>query len=140
VPNNVLTVKTSTQIVGPVTIFNAGIYTIAIQNGAGGPTSNAQALTVNAPVTSSISPTSVTASTSSFSLTINGTNFDPSAALIVVTGPGCAPCTVPNNVLTIKTGSQIVGPVTIFTPGTYGIAIQNGVNGPVSNSQTLTVH
>jgi hypothetical protein len=140
VPNNVLAIKTSTQIVGPVTIFNPGTYNIAIQNGSGGPTSNTQTLTVNAPSTSGISPTSITASTNSFSLTINGNNFDPSGAIIVVTGPGCSSCTVPNNVLTTKTGSQIVGPVTIFNPGTYGIAIQNGVNGPVSNRQSLSVN
>jgi hypothetical protein len=140
VPNNVLTTKTSSQIIGPITIFNAGSYSIAIQNGLGGPISNGQTLTVSAPVTSSISPTSVTASPNSFSLTINGNNFDPSGAIIVVTGPGCSPCTVPNNVLTTRTSTQIVGPVTINNAANYTIAIQNGVNGPVSNGQVLTVH
>jgi hypothetical protein len=47
---------------------------------------------------------------------------------------------VPNNVLTTRTSTQIVGPVTINNAANYTIAIQNGVNGPVSNGQVLTVH
>ena len=49
VPNNVLGTKTATRIAGPLTVANAGSFTIQVRNGASGaPISNAAALTVNA--------------------------------------------------------------------------------------------
>src|SRR6185369_11170062 len=142
VPNGVLTTKTSTQLVGPVTINTAGSFTIQVQNGSGTTLSNGATLTVNPadPSISTISPTTVTAGT--FSLTINGSNFNSSTARIVVTGPNCptsTSCVVPNNVLTAKTSSQLVGPVTINTAGSFTIQVQNGT-GTLSNGRTLTVN
>ena len=143
VNNNVLTTKNPAQIVGPVIISNPGTFTIQVQNGSGATLSNGQTLTatLGTPTTINISPTSVTASPNSFPLTINGSNFDPATAQIVVTGPGCATittCVVNNNVLTTKNPAQIVGPVIISNPGTFTIQVQNGSAGTLSNGQTLT--
>ena len=144
VPNGVLTTKSTNQIVAPVTINTAGTFTIQVQNGSGTTLSNGVPLTVNSPVTpsiSSISPTNVT--TGTFSLTVSGGNFDPSTAQLVVTGPNCpttSSCVVPNGVLTGKSSSQIVGPVTINTSGTFTIQVQNGSSGTLSNGMTLTVN
>jgi pimeloyl-ACP methyl ester carboxylesterase len=143
VPNGVLTTKTSNQLVGPVTINTAGSFTIQVQNGSGTTLSNGATLTVNpaAPSISNISPTTVTAGT--FSLTINGSNFNTSNAQIVVTGPNCpttTSCVVPNGVLTTKTSNQLVGPVTINTAGSFTIQVQNGSGTTLSNGATLTVN
>src|SRR5215213_3643075 len=142
VPNGVLTTKTSNQLVGPVTINTAGSFTIQVQNGSGTTLSNGATLTVNpsAPSITNISPTTVMAGT--FSSTINGSNFNPSNAQIVVTGPNCpttTSCVVPNGVLTTKTSNQLVGPVTINTPGSFTIQVQNGSGTTLSNGTTLTV-
>ena len=142
VPNNVLTTKTGNQLIGPVAINVPGNFTIQVQNGAGTTLSNGATLTVNGtgPSISNISPT--TATIGSFPLTINGGNFDPSTAQIVITGPNCptsTSCIVPNNVLTTKTGNQLVGPVTINVPGSYAIQVQNGAGSTPSNGATLVM-
>src|ERR1051326_1471891 len=67
---------------------------------------------LDTPSINNISPTTVT--TGSFSLTINGSNFNTSTAQIVLTGPNCptiTSCVVPNGVLTTKPSGQLVGPV-----------------------------
>lgn len=125
-----------------MTINTAGSFTIQVQNGSGTTLSNGATLTVNpsAPSITNISPTTVMAGT--FSLTINGSNFNPSNAQIVVTGPNCpttTSCVVPNGVLTTKTSNQLVGPVTINTPGSFTIQVQNGSGTTLSNGTTLTV-
>jgi len=143
VPNNVLTTKNSGRLVGPVTINDAGSFNIRVQNGSGGTLSNGATLTVNAasPSISNISPTTV--STGQFSLTINGSNFDPATARIVITGPNCptnTSCVVPNNVLTTKNSGQLVGPVTINDAGSFTVQVQNGAGGALSNGASLTVN
>ena len=45
-----------------------------------------------------------------FTVTINGSGFNTSTSQILVYGTACNPCTVPNNVLTTRTSSQIIGP------------------------------
>jgi hypothetical protein len=142
VPNGVLITKTSNQLLGPVTINSPGSFTIQVQNGSGTTLSNGATLTVNpaTPSISIISPTTVTAGT--FSLTINGSNFNTSNAQIVLTGPNCptaTSCVVPNNVLTTKTSNQLVGPLTINAAGSFTIRVQNGAGGTLSNGATLTV-
>src|SRR5215213_392157 len=143
VPNGVLTSESSTRLVGPVTITTPGTFTIQVQNGSGTTLSNGASLTVTPPTPSisSISPTTATAGT--FSLTINGSNFNTSNAQIVVTGPNCpttTSCVVPNGVLTTKTSAQLVGPVTITTPGSFTIQVQNGSGTTLSNGASLTVN
>ena len=142
VPNGVLTTKTASTIVGPVTLNNSGSFTVTVQNGSGGATSNGVGLTVNAasPSISSISPSpNPPIATQQFTLTINGSNFDPSSAQILITGTLCTPCTVPNGVLTTKTASTIVGPVTLNNSGSFTVTVQNGSGGAISNGLSLTV-
>jgi len=139
----VLTTKNSGQLVGPVTINDVGSFTIRVQNGSSGTLSNGATLPVNAASLSisNISPTTVL--TGQFSLTINGTAFDPATARIVITGPNCptnTSCVVPNNVLTTKNSGQLVGPVTINDAGSFTIRVQNGSAGTLSNGATLTVN
>src|SRR6185503_20742142 len=80
-----------------------------------------------------------------FTFTISGGNFFPAGALILVTGPGCSPCTIPNNVLTTKTTSTLAGPATLTTAGTYSFVVQNGflaqtgAPGPKSAGFSVTV-
>jgi hypothetical protein len=87
-----------------------------------------------------ISPTTATVGT--FTLTVNGTGFDASTARIIVVGPSCATtdaCVVSNAELTTKTTSTIIGPVTLNTPGTFSIHVQNGSTGSFSRGATLFV-
>jgi len=143
VPNSLLTTRTAAQIVGPVTLTLAGSYLIQVQNGAGGELSNGLTLTVNPAATPSIATlTPSTIPAGAASLTLDGANFDPATAQMVVTGPGCAaaaPCLVPNGLLTTRTTTRIVGPVTLTLAGSYLIQVQNGSGGAVSNAVTLTV-
>ena len=142
-PNGVLTTKTSSTIVGPVTLNNTGTFTVTVQNGSGGATSNGVGLTVNgpSPSISSISPSpNPPIAGQQFTLTIYGSNFNSSTAQILFTGPSCSPCTVPNGVLTTKTSSTIVGPVTLYNTGSFTVTVQNGSGGATSNGVGLTVN
>ena len=142
--NGELTTRSATVLVGPVTLRAAGAFTIEVQNGSGGPPSNGITLTVIPPPTPSItgvSPTMISVGVRT-SLTITGTDFDPASAQIVVVGGACSPaspCLVPNGDLTTRTTSQIVGPVTLGTAGSFTIQIQNGAAGGLSNAVTVTV-
>ncbi len=142
VPNSVLSTKSSTLLIGPATLNTAGSYTVAVQNGSGGATSNGLSLTVGG-MTPSLSSLSTSPSPpvvgQQFTLTINGSNFDPGTAQILVFGTSCGPCTVPNGVLTTKTATRIAGPVTLNTSGSFDIRVQNGPGGGQSNALTLTV-
>ena len=60
-----------------------------------------------------------------FTLSLIGSGFDPSSAEILISGPGCTPCTIANSVLTTKTASQIVAAVTVNTAGTYSVTVEN---------------
>src|SRR4029079_7737235 len=135
----VLSTKTTTQVVAPVTLNNGGTFTVQVRNGAGGPLSSSATLTITAnPSVSSITPTSVGAGV--FNETINGSNFDPATVEVVINGPSCAPCTVPNGALTTKTSSQVVAPVNLVNTGSFTFQVCNGGSGTLSNSQTLTVN
>ncbi len=141
VPTNVLTTRSATQLAGPVTLANPGTFSIQVRNGSNGSLSNGRTVTANASVPSidSLSPTTVI--TGTFSLAINGNNFDPASAQIVVTGPGCATdtaCVVPANVLTTRSATQLAGPVTLANPGTFTIQVRNGSSGSLSNGRTVT--
>jgi uncharacterized repeat protein (TIGR01451 family) len=121
-------------------------WTVTVTNPNGG-RSNAFPFTVIAPtpaiaslVTNPSAPT-----TGTFIFTINGNNFYPAGAQILVTGPGCAPCTIPNGVLTTKTTATLSGPATLNTAGIYsfvvqnGFLAQNGAPGPRSGGASVTV-
>src|SRR4051794_25035180 len=58
-----------------------------------------------------------------FMLNISGNNFNAATALFRFNGPGCNPCTVPNNVMTSKSSTLLIGPVTLNTAGNYTVAV-----------------
>ncbi len=138
VVNSALTTKTSTQLVAPLTLNTVGNFRIQVQNGPTGTLSNRESLTVNAPSISNLSPATVPSGT--FSLAINGTNFNPANAQIVATGPSCTPCVFANNALTTRTTTQLAASLTLNTRGNFTIQVQNGADGTLSNRPTLTVN
>src|SRR5207248_184680 len=122
-------------------------WTVKVTNPSGGGSSSAFPFTVLAP-TPSISNLTTSPSAPSigtFTFTIDGSGFYPAGALILVTGPSCTPCTIPNNVLTTKTTSTLSGPATLNTAGTYSFVVQNGflasngAAGPQSPGANVTV-
>ena len=124
-----VTFVSSTQLQMTITTQNdPDNWTVKVTNPSGGASSSAFPFTVIAPTPSISSLTTNPGSptTGTFSFTINGSGFSSAVALIHVTGPGCTPCTVPNNVLTTKTTSTLSGPVTLNTAGTYSFVVQNG--------------
>jgi hypothetical protein len=139
VANATLTAKSAGSLTGPVTL-GSGTFTAAVQNLASGAISGALPLAVGAvPVLTSLSTTpSSPLATQQFSLTLNGANFDPASATIVITGPGCGPCTVANPTLTAKSAVSVTGPVTLGS-GTFTIALQNAATGATSGTLPLTV-
>jgi hypothetical protein len=142
VPNGVLTTKTSSQVIGPVTLNNSGSFSVSVKNVGSGLQSGTLSLTVNAPTPSisSLSPNpNPPRAGQQFSLTINGSNFDPATVEILITGTNCGPCTVPNGVLTTKTSSQVIGPVTLNNSTTFSVAVKNVGSGLQSGTLNLTV-
>jgi hypothetical protein len=137
--------RTPTLLVGPITLRNAGAFTLQVQNGSGAPLSNAVTVTVPAtpptvPVVTALSPTQTTVGTTV--LSIAGTGFDPVLARLVVIGPACpaeTPCVVANSELTTRTATQLVGPATLLNAGAFTIQVQNGAGAALSNGLTLIV-
>src|SRR5439155_1327744 len=111
-----------------------------------GPTARSYLVSTALACTSSNGPTITNVSTSPNPLitgqqgavTINGSNFNASTVQVLFNGPGCAPCTVPNSVLT-KATTQVVAPATLNTAGTYNVSVQNGAGTTSSNSLPITV-
>ena len=139
VANGALTAKSATSVTGPATI-GSGSFTVAVQNLATGATSGTLPLTVAAvPSLTSLSTTPATpVASQQFSLTVVGTNFDTSSAVIVINGPGCTPCTVANSALTAKSATSVTGPATVGS-GSFTIAVQNVATGATSATLPLIV-
>src|SRR5437868_13925760 len=91
-------------------------WTVRVTN-PDGTASNTFGFTVVAPtpIIASLTTNPSPPTTATFTFTINGSGFYPAGALILVTGPGCAPCQIPNGALTTKTTSTLVGPATLTT-------------------------
>jgi len=140
VPNNVLTNKSATQFDAPLTL-GAGVFQIQVRNGGGGALSNAQPLTINSPnpTLSSVTPLSTPVPGQQFFARLVGSNFNTSTVEVVVNGPGCSNCVVPNNALTNKSNSQFDAPLTLGA-GAFQIQVRNGGGGTLSNSQSLTIN
>ena len=86
-------------------------------------------LTLTTPVITSLTTIPSPPTTAgAFNFTINGNNFFAAGALILVTGPGCGPCTIANSALTTKTTTTLAGSYTLSTAGTYSFVVQNGFN------------
>ena len=139
VPNNLLTAKSASSVTGPVTLGN-GAFTVAVRNTGTGAISGTLPLTVGSvPTLTSISTAPATPLASQqFALTVAGTNFDPATASIVITGPGCTPCSVANSALTAKSATSVTGPVTVGS-GAFTVAVQNGSTSAISGTLPLTV-
>jgi hypothetical protein len=134
------TFVSSTQLtasVGAGDVASPGTLSITVNNPApGGGTSSAATLTVTnpAPVMSSISPSSVTAGSGGFTLTVNGSNFI-SGSVVRVNGSNRTTTFVNSTQLTaaIPASDLAVGAllsVTVFTPAP---------GGGTSSAATLTV-
>jgi hypothetical protein len=97
-----------------------------------------------APIIGSVSTDPSPATTAGgFSLTVNGSNFDPNTARIVIIGPGCpAGCTIANGALTVTTPTRVAGPVPPSPAGNFSVQVQQVQDGVamISNSQALVVH
>ena len=139
IANATLTAKSANSLTGPGTL-GAGSFTIAVQNTATGATSGTLTLTISA-LPTLISFTTTPApplANQQFSLTVNGTNFDPASATIVINGPACTPCTIANAALTAKSANSLTGPATLGA-GSFTIAVQNTATGATSGTLPLTV-
>ncbi len=141
IPNSLLTTKTATQLVAPVNPTAAGTYTVSAQNGVGGPVSNNLSFTIGSiPVITTLttSPSPLRANRPG-TLTTAGSGFNTSTVQLLINGPECSPCTVPNNMLTTKTATWLVAPANPMKAGIYTVVVQNGAGAPVSNAASLTV-
>jgi PKD repeat protein len=131
-----LSINTSTGVISG-TPTTAGTYTVTISaTNSGGTGSATLTLTINNPVptTASISPACVTAGSSDFTLTVNGTKF---VATSTVNWNGSALTT------TFVSSTQltaIVAAANVAIAGTASITVVNpGPGGGTSNSQTFTI-
>jgi hypothetical protein len=138
-----LSTRSATQLIGTA-ILGGGNFTVTVQNGSSGAPSNTLKLTVPAgtPQLTAISTTPTPPLNGvAFTFTITGTTFDPNSATVIFTGPGCTtstPCTVANSALSAASATQLSGTATL-TGGNFTVTVQNGSNGPSSNSLTFTV-
>ncbi len=103
----------------------------------GGGTSGAQTLTVKNPIptTTSISPTSTTAGGTSFTMTINGTNFDASSTADFNGSPRTTTFVSSTTLTTTITAADVAA------AGTASITVVNPApGGGTSNAQTFTIN
>jgi hypothetical protein len=120
-----------------ILLNNPGSYTIRVNNPDGGQ-SNTFAFSATSstatPVVTSITPTSVPAST--FMLTINGTGFDGGAIDQIYYGGAL----VGNGVIQNRTSAQLVVQegMASATPGAYTVKVKNS-DGTLSNGVSLTI-
>lgn len=142
IPNSVLVGKSTTQIASVPFLLAQGDYKIYARNGATGQVSNNLLLTINAsPLTPILSRLTVSApplAGQTFTAKIDGNNFDPATVQVVINGPTCNPCTLPNSSLSNKSSTQIDASIKLPTAGEYTVALQNG-SGILSNSYLLAV-
>jgi hypothetical protein len=137
-PCNVTASGSTTQVSAQTTLSAAGSYMVTIKNNTTGLTSTSLPVTVLAatPVITSLT-TSPTPPTSGqpFTMTLNGTDFDPSSNTVSFSGPGCPSlCTISAS----GTATRVSGQVTL-TAGLYTVTIKNNVTGLTSAGASLTV-
>src|SRR5438874_2193739 len=131
-----LSVNTSTGLISG-TPTTAGTYSVTISaTNAGGTGSATLTLTINNPVPTitSISPTSTTAGSAEFTLTVNGTKF-VSTSTVNWNGAPLATSFVSSTQLTATVPASLVA-----TAGTASITVVNpSPGGGTSNAQTFTM-
>ncbi|HUF50024.1 MAG TPA: hypothetical protein VMN60_04265 [Longimicrobiales bacterium] len=64
-------------------------------------------------------------------ITLVGTEFSDVAARVLITGPGCEPCTIENSALTTKTATTLVGSMSFSRAGTFSVSVQNAGSSPL---------
>ncbi len=134
-----MSVLSSTQI---ICLINAGAATrswsVQVVNPSG-LASNTVNLQVNAPPTlTSFAPGSLTHSTAAQTLTINGANFVPGAALRVYFAAGSATSVLQGTAIKSATATQIQVTVSVPTAGNRTVQVVNP-DGSASNALTLSV-
>src|SRR5439155_1070285 len=134
------TVVSATQLTAAISatdVATAGTASVTVFNPTpGGGTSNAQTFTITNPVptTTALSPASVVAGGSAFTLTVTGTNFVGGS---VVPWNGAARTT------TVVSATQLTAAISatdVATAGTVSITVLNPTpGGGTSNAQTFTI-
>ncbi|HEX3681770.1 MAG TPA: IPT/TIG domain-containing protein [Bryobacteraceae bacterium] len=125
------TVVNASQVTATVPaslITTAGTFPVTLTTG--GVTSNSATFTV-VPALASISPTSATAGSSGFTLTVNGAGFTPGAA-VQWNGSNLATSFVSSTQLKAPVLSNLIA-----SPGTAQVTVQSG--GVTSNAVTFTI-
>ena len=122
---------------------DVGMWTVEVQN-PDGQQSNVYSFSVsnttNAPILQQI----VTAPNpplpgQPFTLTLTGSGFDASSSEILISGSGCAPCTIANHALTTDTTVQMAATVTLNAGGTYSVMVEDVAAGTQSNALAFSV-
>ena len=126
-----------TAIVPATDIAVAGIASVTVVTPApGGGTSGAQTFTINNPVptTTSLSPTSTTAGSAQFTLTVNGTNFVASSVVNWNGSPRTTSFVSANQITATIPTTDVVA------TGTAAVTVVNATpGGGTSNAQTFTI-
>jgi hypothetical protein len=142
IANSALSSATSTALSGTATLA-AGTFTVIVQNGSGAVT-NGLSLTVSSAIVGAIQLAGITTTPNppvggqAFTFSITGTGIDPGSVLVTFSGPGCAPCTIPNTALSNATATAISGSATL-PAGSFTVTAQNGATGTPSNGLSLSV-
>jgi len=129
----------ATQITAAILVSDlttAGTYNITVTNGApGGGTSNPQTFIVHnvIPSITSITPSSVPVGATSFTMTVNGTNF-VSNSQVKFAGSSRATTYISSTQL-----SAVILTSDLVSAGTFGITVYNGTTGETSSAQSFTV-
>ena len=141
IPTSVLSTRTATQLVFSVTLSSTS-YTVTVRNGPNGTPSNGLTLNLNqappgAPVLTSLATSPSPAVTGQgFTLTVNGSGFDPVTAQILLDG-----IAAPNSALIVKTAAQLSMNISgAVAAGNHTITVRNGAAGTASTGLTLTIN
>ena len=122
---------------------DVGQWTVIVQNPDGQPSTPYSFQVSNSTTSPALQQISTTPNPpvpgQQFSLTLTGSGFDPSSAEILISGPGCTPCTIANSVLTTKTANQIVAGDMLNTAGTYSVTVENTASSTQSTALSFTV-
>src|SRR5205823_3543680 len=127
----------TTQLSGQATLA-AGSFSVTVKNNSTGLTSAAVSVTVSsrAPVISGITTDpSTPVQGESFTVTLNGSEFDASNNTVYFSGPGCAPsCTATASGSTTRVSGQAT-----LGAGAFTVTIKNNITGLTSGGVSLTV-
>jgi hypothetical protein len=78
-----------------------------------------------------------------FYVTATGTGFEASSAQGMILGGWCnsfGKCSIPNNVMPIKSSTSLKIPITLSSPGKYMLYIFNSASGKTSNGKPITIN